>query len=114
MWASLQALAYVSNENELGSANGLPRKISVLLLNDASSTQSSGPAVIRAQATRATCDRPVAILRSRFGSGARPADGALVPGVLVMVVIVSPLAAQASTDSRRVADRVTQAKVRVR
>jgi hypothetical protein len=124
MCASVHAEKYVSSEKLAGSANGLPRKISVLLLNDASSTQISGPAVISAQTTSETCASPVNALISFFGSGLRPplfgapagsAPGsASVPGLLVRFVIASPLADQASTDSRRVTRRVSAAKVRVR
>src|SRR3954471_24258234 len=71
--ADCHALTYVSNEKLLGSANGSPRKISVLFLNDASTTQISGPAVARAQTIRAMCARPVNALTSRFLSGLRPA-----------------------------------------
>src|SRR3954449_2469854 len=73
--ASVHAETYVSNENECGSANGRPRKISVLLLNEASKTQISGPAVASAQMASPKWARPLNALTSRRTSGLPPAPG---------------------------------------
>src|SRR3954471_18491362 len=99
MCAVLHASAYVVKEKCSGSANGRPRKISVLVLKEASTTQISGPAVARAQRKSAMWATPPSGLRPLL-SGRRPADRALaagaagtasVPGLLVRFVIVSPL-----------------------
>src|SRR4051794_12604375 len=99
MCAVFHASAYVVKEKCSGSAKGSPRKISVLVLNEARTTQISGPAVARAQRKSEMCATPPSGLRRPL-SGRRPADlpfvagaagTASVPGLLVRFVIVSPL-----------------------
>src|SRR3954471_19499284 len=100
MCAVLHASAYVEKLMLFGSANGRPRKISVLLLNEASTTQISGPAVATAQRKSATCAMAPSGLTLASAAGLRPAalglaEGcaaiASAPGLLVRFVIVSPL-----------------------
>src|SRR5689334_15071665 len=120
--AWVQAATYVSKENDFGSANGAPKKISVLVLNDAITTQINGPAVARNQTNNETWARPLNAVNSRRPPGRRPVEGggatpggpAGTPVLVVFVVIASPPADQSSTVSRRVTRKVSAAKVRVR
>src|SRR5690348_1269106 len=95
--ASVHASAYVLKDQLSGRANGLPRKISVLVLKEASTTQISGPAVASAHRISPMCAIPVSALTSRFTAGLRPALLAAgvgttsAPGTLVRLVIGPPL-----------------------
>src|SRR5690349_476590 len=89
MCASFQASAYVLNEKCSGIANGLPRRISVLCLNEASSTQISGPAVASAHRNRAMCATPLSGLSFRCFAAAGVDVAAAVDGLDFRSVIVT-------------------------
>src|SRR3954453_8323570 len=100
MCAVVHASAYVEKLKLSGSANGRPRKISVLLLNEASTTQISGLAVASAQRKSEMWATAPSGLTLGSAAGLRPAARALAvgvtaiasaPGLLVTFVIVSPL-----------------------
>src|ERR687890_2045270 len=87
--AVFHASTYVWKENDSGSANGWPRKISVLVLNDDSSTQISGPAVASAQTNSAMCASPLKAFTSRLTSGLRPAEVTGTAGASITSLIVA-------------------------
>ena len=101
-----------------GSANGLPMKISVLLLNDARNIQISGAMTSMAQTARAMCARPLnsLISRSAPACGCAAAPGSVprrgAGGAVEVVIVLGP--AHSSIGSRRVTRRVSAANVMVR